>query len=81
MYRAISAVELLNTLPSFKFVDTFGNTNLKLFSSLMSGIRFVKSHQNAAEGLTKAMSQAALQEVIRNEELMDKTDQWVIGNA
>ena len=46
----------------------------------ISDIGFVRSSQNIADGLTKAMQQSALQTVLTNGFLSVTPEQWIIRN-
>ncbi len=45
---------------------------------VISDIGFVRSSHNLADGLTKSMSQAALQRVVSNGSLRVEPEQWII---
>ena len=45
---------------------------------VISDIGFVRSSRNLADGLTKAMSQAALRQVVKSGFLEVRPEQWII---
>ena len=47
---------------------------------LISDIGIVRSSPNIADGLTKSMSQSALQDVLRTGEYRVHADQWIVRN-
>ena len=47
---------------------------------LISYIGFVRSFSNIADGVTKAMSQAALQDVLRTGKYCVRAEQWIVRN-
>ena len=47
---------------------------------LISEIGFVRSSSNIADGLTKSISQAALQDVLRTGKYCVRAEQWIVRN-